>query len=121
MPPMSCSEKLNLRTKKPLMAAPMSGSKGTSQMYLYILVLGLWSLVFCTPVPSCKDLSPKTQDQTLPFQQINLVDPDRFLVPVERDHNSQTYSSLSRGHNDDKDGEYLTSQRVRVARFLQIS
>src|SRR5258705_5097160 len=121
MPPMSCSEKRNLRPKKPLMAAPMSGSKGTSQMYLYILVLGLWSLVFARRSLTAKDLSPKTQDQTLPFQQINLVDPDRFLVPVERNHNSQTYSSLGHVHHDHKHGEYLTGQRVRVARFLQIS
>ena len=60
MPPITPSEKRNFRPKRPLMAAPSSGSRGTSQMYLCIS----------------------------PLQEIDLVYPDRFLVAIERDHDS---------------------------------
>src|SRR5687768_12288557 len=86
MPPISRSEKRNLRPKRPLIAAPRSGSKGTSQMYLYIRSLDFGLLDF--GLRSYKDQRPKAKGHPLPFQQINLVYPDRFFVSIKRDHNS---------------------------------
>src|SRR6476660_4628356 len=93
IPPINRSEKRNCRPKRPLMAAPASGSRGTSQMYLYIS----------------------------PFQQVDLVYPDRFLVAIESDDDSQTNGRLSSGDDDHKHGEELTGQRVDVTCCLQVT
>src|SRR5689334_9975624 len=93
MPPMSFSEKRNFRPKRPLMAAPSSGSRGTSQMYLYIS----------------------------PFQQVDLVHPDRFLVAIESDDDSQPDGRLSRRDDDHEHREELARERVDTARFLQVA
>src|SRR6476660_8514500 len=87
IPPINVSEKRNLRPKRPLMAAPSSGSRGTSQMYLYIS----------------------------PLQQIDLVYPDGFLVPIKRDHDSQADRRFSRRHDDHKHREDLPGDRVHAA------
>src|SRR5215467_1685383 len=58
IPPISDSEKRNQRPKMPLMAAPASGSRGTSQMYLYI---DLWTLVLgLCEMSKAKGPRPKT-------------------------------------------------------------
>src|SRR5690242_2037443 len=93
MPPMSVSEKRNFRPKSPLIAAPTSGSRGTSQMYLYIS----------------------------PFQQVDLVYPDRFLVAIESDDDSQPDRRFGRGHDDYKHREELAGESVDAARFLQVA
>src|SRR5690242_420471 len=89
IPPITFSEKRNFRPKRPLMAAPASGSRGTSQMYLYIS----------------------------PFQQVDLVNPDRFLVAIESDDDSQADRRFGRGHDDHKHREELTGERVVAARL----
>jgi hypothetical protein len=67
------------------MAAPIKGSSGTSQMYLYI---ELWSLdsglgnPFGLVTSKTEGQRPKT---VLPLHQINLIYPDCFLVPIQRD------------------------------------
>ena len=93
IPPINFSEKRNLRPSNPLIAAPISGSRGTNQMYLYI---------------------------KLPLQKVDLVYPDRFLVSVERDDDAKTDSCLGRGHDDHEHREYLTGHRVQAACFLQV-
>src|SRR4030095_10226329 len=117
IPPISRSGKRNLRPKSPLIAAPTSGSRGTNQMYLYMF--GIWRSVFGLGpwafALKVKDQRPKAKGQKpfLPLQQINLVDPDRFLVPVEGNDNPQTDRRFRRRHYDDEDGEYLSGQGVR--------
>src|ERR1051325_4835714 len=93
MPPMSFSEKRNFRPKRPLMAAPSSGSRGTSQMYLYIS----------------------------PFQQVDLVYPDRFLVAIKSDDDTQTDGRFRGGDDDHKHGEELARERVGIAGGLQVA
>src|SRR5262245_3400093 len=93
MPPINVSEKRNLRPKRPLMAAPSSGSRGTSQMYLYIS----------------------------PLQQVDLVYPDGFLVSIKRDHDAEPDRRFCRGHDDHKHREDLSGERVHAARFLQVA
>src|SRR5215212_8598827 len=100
MPPITGSEKRSFRPSNPLIAAPRSGSRGTSQMYLYILrlwslvfglrssVFGLWSSLF--RLLPLQGLRPKTKDPISPLQQVDFINPDRFLVPIKRDHDSQT-------------------------------
>ena len=75
------------------MAAPTSGSRGTSQMYLYIS----------------------------PFQQVDLVYPDRFLVAIESDNNTEADGRFRRGHDDHKHGEELARERVCFTGRLQVA
>src|SRR5687767_11422358 len=93
MPPISVSENRNLRPKRPLMAAPSSGSRGTNQMYLYIS----------------------------PLQQIDFVYPDGFFIAIECDDNAQTDRRFGSGHDDYKNGEDLARDRVHAARFLEVT
>src|SRR4030095_8837691 len=119
IPPMRFSGKRNFRPSRPLMAAPISGRRGTSQMYLYI---GLWTwafaVIFGTLKSKAKDQIPKAIS---PFQQIDFVNPDCFFVSIQRDDNSQTYRCFCRGHYDHEHSEYLTSKSVCVPGRLQIS
>src|ERR1043165_7218122 len=87
IPPIKPSEKRNFRPKRPLIAAPASGSRGTSQMNLYIS----------------------------PFQQVDLVDPDRFLVAIESDDDTEADSRFRCGHDDHKHGEELARGRGDVS------
>ena len=56
----------------------------------------------------------------LPFQEINLIDPDRFLVAIERNHDSQPDRRFRRGDYDDKHSENLAGNCVHVAGVLQV-
>src|SRR5437868_3409125 len=87
IPPMSCSEKRNFRPNSPLTAAPSRGSRGTSQMYLCIYVV-LVLCTWCFVRGRGKEQSTKNKVLNSPLQQINLIHPNRFLIPVERDHDS---------------------------------
>src|SRR5437764_14225359 len=114
MPPISFSEKRNQRPKMPLMAAPIRGSRGTSQMYRYI---GLWSLVFVL----IQGQRPKTKDRLSPLHQINFINPDRFAVAIERDHDAESNRGLSSGDDNDENREYLPRHRIAVSGVLQVT
>src|SRR5262245_17776018 len=98
------------------MAAPISGSKGTSQMYLYMSVVsGQWSVVSTT------DNGQLTTDKDSPLQQINLINPDRFLIPVERDHDTQTDRCFRGCNNNHEHREDLSRRCVHAPRLLQVA
>src|ERR1043165_2764508 len=63
----------------------------------------------------------KDQRSTSPLQQINLINPNGFLVTVKRDHDAQSNRRFSRSHNDHKHREYLTRKRVRTSGLRQIT
>src|SRR4026208_2003647 len=93
MPPTNVSEKRNLEPKRPLIAAPSSGSRGTSQMYLYMS----------------------------PLQQIDLVYPDGFLVSIKRDDDAHPDRRFSSSHDKHEHRENLARNGVHAAGFLQVA
>src|ERR1041385_4951577 len=108
MPPISFSEKRNQRPKMPLTAAPASGSRGTSQMYLYIsLECGVRGLELK------KDSRLQTPDS--PLHQINLINPDRFAIAIERDHYAESNRCFGSRDDNHEHGEDLSCKPVAVS------
>jgi len=85
-----------------------------------VLNFGLWTLVFGS-ARSFKGQRPKTKYQLSPFQQINLVYPDRFLVAIERNDNAEADCRLSSSDDDYKYSEHLTGVGIYAPGFLQVS
>src|SRR5262247_3381900 len=90
-------------------------------MHLVKLAFGIWSLVF--GLWPCESLRPKTQDlrPRLPLQQINLVDPDRLLVPVERDNNAEANRGFCGGHYNHENCKDLSCHCIGIAGFLKVT
>src|SRR5438128_4731000 len=57
----------------------------------------------------------------LPFQDIDLIYPDRFFIPIKRDDYPQADGCLGGGHYDNENSKNLSGQRIRVASVLQIT
>src|SRR6266478_4828018 len=83
IPPISRSEKRNFRPKRPLIATPISGKRGTNQINRCISFrLQVRGFRF-------RLLKPETWNLTvLAFQKINLIYPDRLFVAIKRDDNA---------------------------------
>src|SRR6266404_5789658 len=60
-------------------------------------------------------------NSALPLQKINLIDPDRFAIAIERDHDAESNRRLSGRDDNDENCEYLAGERVRAAAVLQIT
>src|SRR6266436_6924486 len=118
IPPINFSGKRNHRPKMPLIAAPASGSNGTSQMYLYIdCRAGLVPARFLYLRRAGTSPAPTTS----PIHQIDLVDPDGFPVAIKRDHDAKSDGRLSRGDDNNKDSENLARHRIAGAGVLQVT
>src|SRR5688500_2677085 len=95
------SGKRNLRPNSPLMAAPNSGRRGTSQMYLCIgsQETGVRSQEREGTRRSCgrHSVHRLPTPDFLPFQEVNLVDEDRLAVAVERDDEAEADGRLGGG------------------------
>ena len=50
-----------------------------------------------------------------PFHQINLINPDRFAIAIERDDDAESYRRFGGSHDDDENREHLSGKRVRAA------
>src|ERR1043166_67782 len=122
MPPINFSEKRNFRPSRPLMAAPARGNNGTSQMYLYISFKFQVSS-FESKNRRLPNLKPETRNSKLflPLQNIDLVNQDRFLVPIKRNHYPQANCRFRCRHYDDEDRKHLTGSGVHVTRVLQVA
>src|SRR5215203_5856680 len=121
MEPTSRSEKRNRRPSSPLTAAPNSGRRGTSQMYLCIRFSERRTVNSVWRRPSFSSLFNL---HYLPLQQINLVHEDRLAVAVERDDEAEADGRLGGGDDDDEDREDLTGDGVggaRAARRVQVA
>src|SRR6266436_902228 len=120
MLPINFSGKRSHRPKMPLIAAPASGSNGTSQMYLFIDCRGR-----ARPCPI--SLSQRRAGdkpcpyKRSPFHQINLIYPDRFAIAIKRDHDTQSDGRFSGGDDDNKHGEYLPGHGITRAGVLQVT
>src|SRR5262249_41922874 len=119
MPPISFSEKRNQRPKMPLMAAPASGSRGTSQINLYICPI--------RPMRPIRPICPWDEwdqwdlyDQS-PLHQINLINPDRLAIAIKRDHDAESNRRFGGGHHDNENREHLAGERIAASGVLQIT
>ena len=59
--------------------------------------------------------------QLSPFQQINLVNPDRFVISIERDHDAESDRRFGGGNDNDENRKDLSGHRVRASGFLQVT
>src|ERR1043166_3534964 len=119
IPPISFSGKRNQRPKMPLMAAPASGSRGTSQMYLNIR-----SNVQCRMSNVRRrtfDFGLWTLDLGSPLHQINLINPDRFAVAIKGDHDPESNRCFCRSHDNHEDCEHLSGYGIAATRVLQVT
>src|SRR6266516_3982972 len=57
----------------------------------------------------------------LPLQDIDLVYPDRFLIPIKRDDYPQADGCLGSGDHDNEYSKNLSGQGVHVTGVLQIT
>src|SRR5262249_15580838 len=112
----------------PLIAAPARGSRGTSQMYRYISfqfrvssfesVFLTWSNFGIGTITR----NPKLETRnSLPFHQINLINPDRFAITIERDDDAESDCRFSRSDHDNENCEHLARERIRAAGVLQVT
>src|SRR5687767_769799 len=80
---------------RPLMAAPIPGSSGMSQIR---------STSSFSRIPNPESPTPSS----LPSHDVHFVDVDGFFVAIEGQDDSQTYGGLGRRDGDDEHCEHLT-------------
>src|SRR5215468_2296231 len=89
---------------RPLIAAPIPGNSGISQMY------------FISALPSCPSCLPRPSCPSLPSHQVHFVDVDAFLVPVEREDDAQADGGFCRSNGDHENRKDLADGVLQLAR-----